>query len=231
MSRKFSADEAVVHIHDTITLSIEDNQFPPYFFIAGAGISAPEIPCAKGIIQQCREELKKRNEGRSGRYDAISQTLDSNNYTPMEKYSLWIEKAYPNKIDRRRYFKSIISNAKISAANILLAQILQSRKVSTTVFTTNFDQCLEGALRLIGSTEMFIADNSHDNLGIEIDSKEIQISHIHGSYKFYDCANLKDEIEKISRNNGPDTPAEALKMFLKGKAPIVIGYSGWGKTT
>ena len=50
----------------------------------------------------------------------------------MRCYSKWIEFAYPNRIDRSNLFKRLNATAKISSANLLLAQILDSGKFATT---------------------------------------------------------------------------------------------------
>lgn len=79
----------------------------------------------------------------------------------MRYYSKWIEFAYPNRIDRSNLFKRLNATAKISSANLLLAQILDSGKFANTVFTTNFDDSLKRALNLIGTSTCSKAiDNS-----------------------------------------------------------------------
>ncbi|RJE46519.1 MULTISPECIES: SIR2 family protein [unclassified Dehalobacter] len=213
-------------IYSTLEIESENKETLPYFFIVGAGISIPEIPGAEEIITACIEKVKNRYSQNINRFEEIHKNAPEKNLSS-KKYSYWIEQAYPNRINRSNYFKSIIKDSKISAANILLAQLIQSKKVATTVFTTNFDNKLKQALDLMGVSDVFVADNHLDNLSIDVSSPDIQIAHVHGSYQFYDCANLDYEVSEVTGQNGLTSVAQALRSFLQFKAPIIIGYSGW----
>ena len=66
MSKVFELREAINLIWETVQISKENEKSEhPYVFIVGAGISAPEIPSAKDIIQHCKnkvDELYKDDE-------------------------------------------------------------------------------------------------------------------------------------------------------------------------
>jgi hypothetical protein len=109
----------------------------------------------------------------------------------------------------------------------MLAQILDSGKFANTVFTTNFDDSLKRALNLVGTKEFISAENAMDNLVINNHTREIQIVHVHGTYKFYDCANLENEITEVAGQSGTVSSARLLDTFLIDQAPIIVGYSGW----
>ena len=66
-----------------------------------------------------------------------------------------------------------------------------------------------------------------DNLVINNHTREIQIVHVHGTYKFYDCANLENEITEVAGQSGTVSSARLLDTFLIDQAPIIVGYSGW----
>jgi len=219
-------NDAMELISSTLEIELENKETLPYFFIVGAGISVPEIPGAATITNSCIEKVKMRYSQNPARFDEIYQNSPGENLGS-KNYSYWIEKAYPNRINRSNFFKSIIKDSKISTANILLAQIIQSKKIATTVFTTNFDNKLKQALELMGVSEVFVADNPLDNLSIDVSSSDIQIAHVHGSYQFYDCANLEYEISDVTEQNGLTGAVQALRSFLQSKAPIIVGYSGW----
>ena len=196
----------------------------PYFFIVGAGISAPEIPIASEIIKKCKRKCKELDEISYIQFENETKVHENN---PMKYYSEWIEFAYPNRIDRSNLFKGLNAKAKISSANLILAQILDSKKFANTVFTTNFDDSLKRALNLIGTKEFVSAENAMDNLVVNNHTKEIQIIHVHGTYKFYDCANLEDEITEVAGQSGTISSTRLLNTFLIDQAPIIVGYSGW----
>lgn len=216
-------DKGIQIIGDTIAL-LEDKKDFPYFFVVGAGISVPEIPTASKITEMCKKLVEKRN---SVAFQNELKTEKELSLDASSAYSFWIEKAFPNPINRSSFYKSLIKNAKISSANLMLAQILHSKIVTNTVFTTNFDDKVEQALDIIGTKDVFCSENKGDNLVVNVNSDEIQIVHVHGTYRFYDIANLASEISEVSGQNEMVSSAQLLRNFLQQKAPIVIGYSGW----
>ncbi len=214
--------EVLKIIKSTVKLHETDSTLP-YFFIVGAGISCPEIPTANRIVELCKEHLKEFD---SDHFEIVNAKLDVFSKNSMKYYSEWIRSAFPNKIDRSNFYKKLISNAKISSANLLLAQILYSNRIANTVFTTNFDDSLTKALNLIGCPH-FTSENNMDNLVINNQTKDIQIVHVHGTYNFYDCANLDSEIDCIASQTGTISSSQLLSIFLSNQAPIIVGYSGW----
>lgn len=219
---KITLFEALKIIKSTIKLHSNDPTFP-YFFIVGAGISCPEIPTAKNIVELCKKQLKDFD---NEHYDIVNERLLIHSKDNMKYYSEWIRNAFPNKIDRSNFYKKLISDAKISSANLLLAQILNSSTIANTVFTTNFDDSLKKALNLIGCNH-FVSENNMDNLVINNQTRDIQIVHVHGTYNFYDCANLDSEIDCVATQTGTISSSQLLSIFLSNQAPIIVGYSGW----
>ena len=221
----YSVRDAIQHITRTIQLNEDANsQQLPYFFIAGAGISAPSIPSANGIIEKCKEQVKSMCS--SDEYQHHVDTIGMENVA--DQYSSWMALAFPNKIDRSNFFRQQIKKAGITSANLLLAQILCSKKVATTVLTPNFDDILKQSMDLLGQRNVLVAENSMDNLSITpYNQEEVQIVHVHGTYRFYDCANLNSEILEVTNKNGTLSSTQLLRNFLQAQAPIIIGYSGW----
>ena len=83
------------------------------------------------------------------------------------------------------------------------------------------------ALELMGTKSFFCAENSMDNLVVSNQSKDIQIIHVHGTFDFYDCANLEKEIDDVASQKGVVASSSLLSSFLSNQAPIIVGYSGW----
>ncbi len=216
-------DKALHVIKSTMHHHSSDAYFP-YFFIVGAGVSVPEIPSASKIVDLCKETVKEIDPELFSRYEESSKSFLGNG---MKYYSSWIEYAYPNRIDRSRLFKGLCSKAKISSANLMLAQILHSGQFANTVFTTNFDDSIKKALELMGTKNFFCAENSMDNLVVSNQNKDIQIIHVHGTFDFYDCANLEKEIDDVASQKGVVASSQLLSSFLSNQAPIIVGYSGW----
>jgi len=228
MGKVLKLKEAVNLIWETVKITEEQNANGelPYLFIVGAGISAPEILPAQGIVNHCQEKVKElyRDENERNEIFEKSKGLNVNS---AKYYSYWFGQAYKNKIHRQQYLKHIIGKARISTSNLLLAQILNSKKVATTVITPNFDNQLLKSLNLLGNYDVFSANNALDNIALSRNSSNVQIMHVHGTYEFYDCCNLEHEITRVASETGIRSTAGTIEEFLKNQAPIVIGYSGW----
>ncbi len=216
-------DQTLQTIRATMYLH-KNNAYFPYFFIVGAGVSVPEIPSASKIIDICKKTVQEIDYSLFSQYEEESKSFAENG---MKYYSSWIEYAYPNRINRSQLFRDLCSKAKISSANLMLAQILNSRQFANTVFTTNFDDSIKKALDLMGVKNYFCAENIMDNLVISNQTKDIQVVHVHGTFNFYDCANLEKEIDNIASQSGTVSSAQLLSSFLSNQAPIIVGYSGW----
>jgi tetratricopeptide (TPR) repeat protein len=201
--------KAVSEIHQIV----DQEERSPFFFIVGAGISAPEVPLAGDIEKHCRERAKKYYE-----------TPDLPTGRPMmERYSHWFQRGYTSARTRRKYLDSIMSTVSISRANDKLARILVADKVARTVFTTNFDEMLSKALELYGERPL-VCDHPQTVSRMNIESEKLQIIHVHGSFWFYDCCNLQNE---ISARSGNAPMLRTLSQALANYSPLVVGYSGW----
>ena len=207
----------------------------PFFFIVGAGISAPSIPLAEEIIREC--EKKALSD-----FENSLPGAPGSNASPMAKYSYYMKTAYPHAELRQAYIKTLIHDKPISLANLRLAHILGSKnRVARLVVTPNFDDHLSRSLNLFG-IEHVICDHPATTARVSLkQDAPITILHVHGTYWFYDCCNLDGEI--IARagsqpeSQSPDYPnprgqaassmSEMLGNILRDSSPIVIGYSGW----
>ncbi len=185
----------------------------PFFFIAGAGVSNPPIPLASEIEEHCRSEAKSYDDSNP---PELKTTMDS--------YSHWMGKAYPSPEELQTYLRGLMENKPISKANLRLAHLLIDRGLAGTVFTPNFDDMLPKALELFGVRPL-VCDHPLTVGRIRIESDDIQIVHVHGSYWFYDCCNLRHEISARSEYGGP--VSVLLDQSLRDHSPIVVGYSGW----
>ncbi len=192
-------------------------QRSPFFFVVGAGISSPPVPLAADIIDHCREVAQSYNRKDE---PAASATLDL--------YSHWFSRAFPNARQRHDYLRSLIERKPLSLASLRLAHLLSVRKLTNLVVTTNFDDFIARALRLFGE-EPVVCDHPRTVGRIDPERNDIQIVHVHGSYVFYDCVNLRGEVAERARLDQETslTMVGLLDSILWNRSPIVIGYSGW----
>ena len=189
----------------------------PFFFIVGAGLSSPPIPLASEIEEHCRNTAK-----------AYAARDDSLGMTAIDRYSHWFDRAYEQPILRQEYLRGLIEGSAISHANFRLAHLLLDKTISNIVVTPNFDDFLSKALTLFGAPPI-VCDHPKTVERINPEQPDIQILHVHGTYWFYDCCNLRDEIENRAKTSEQTNTTMAFKLddILSRRSPLVIGYSGW----
>jgi len=146
----------------------------------------------------------------------------------VDVYSHWFRAAFPHRIQRQQYLRSLIADAPITHANFRLAHLLIRGSISNIVVTPNFDDLLSRALTLFGKQHI-ICDDPRTVERIDPEKIDIQLIHVHGSYWFYDCRNTRAEIQDraMPHSDTTLTMAALLDKILAYRAPLVIGYSGW----
>ncbi|MGA2798448.1 MAG: SIR2 family protein [Thermoguttaceae bacterium] len=210
-------DKALREIRIACDAHIKDG-FHPFVFIVGAGVSHPPIPLSSEIQEHCRTKAMADGE------PDLAPTGDA-----MKDYSHWFDCAYPHAAERQYYLQDLLRDQPISAANLRLAHILESGRVADIVVTPNFDDLLARGLALFGK-ECVVCD--HPNTAQRIDPERhnvVQIVHVHGSYWFYDCCNLSDEISDRSTGSAHSTMTmgSLLDRVFAKRSPLVVGYAGW----
>lgn len=148
MGKIVSLQDATNLIWETVEIEQEMEEECPYLFIVGAGISTPEILTANGIIDQCKKKVERLCQGDGEKLQRICDVAESLGENSAKYYSYWFEQAYKNKMHRQQYLKNIMNDSKISMSNLLLAQILNTKTIATTVITPNFDNHLLKSLNL-----------------------------------------------------------------------------------
>lgn len=219
-SQIIAFEEAVADIIRATSENTPDRY--PFFFVAGAGVSAPSIKLASEITRECRDKYE------ADRALYGFPEVSPKNTDPINEYSFWFEKAYSEPKLRARYLESIMREKPISPATLRLAHLLSSRKLATMVVTPNFDDFLHRALILIDEPPI-ICDHPATTSRIDPElTGEIQIIHTHGTWRFYDCCNLRGEIEERTEDRATNSSMSALlSQLLARRSPIVLGYSGW----
>jgi tetratricopeptide (TPR) repeat protein len=213
-----SFETAVAEIKQACDENPATSRRSPFFFLVGAGISWPSIPLAGAIRHQC--EAKARTLGRGKELDA--------NESDGEAYSHWFTAAFPHRVMRQEYLRSLIEQAPITHANFRIADLLIQGRITKIVVTPNFDDLLSRALTLFGANHL-ICDDPRTVERIDPEHSDIQLIHLHGSYWFYDCRNTNAEVQErsLSRSDTTLTMAALLDKLLASRSPLVIGYSGW----
>jgi tetratricopeptide (TPR) repeat protein len=200
--------EATTHIVNTCA-----RHRRPFFFMVGAGVSFPPIPLAPHVIEACRKQCPGSE---------VPKDLD-----PMREYSWWFQRAFHSPADRQWYLRSLIEKQSVSHANLRLAHLLLSKKISNLVVTTNFDDFVSKSLTIFGEPHI-VCDHPDTIQRIDAENDDLQIVHVHGTYWFYDCCNLEGELEARSRKSPQaSSMADFLDRVLSNRSPLIMGYSGW----
>lgn len=92
-------DENIAYLN-----GVTERYSSPFFFIVGAGISAPQVPTAGEVIKLCQAESP--GKGRAGGHQP--KPLDQE---WIDYYSDALEKAYPSPIQRQRFFRDLIESS------------------------------------------------------------------------------------------------------------------------
>ncbi len=217
--RRLHLPTAAARVHETHNQAREKGKGSPYFFLVGAGVSVPSVPLAWEIEQECKT-----------RAESLGLASGEPPSDPQGGYSYWLEQAHPDREARRSYFRDKIEGKPISDANLRLAHLLADGAVTNAVVTSNFDDFISRGLHLFGQSHI-VCDHPATTVRLDLDAKDIQIVHVHGSYWFYDLVNTDEEINERARaGHGPDRSpgmSELLSDVLRTRVPLVIGYSGW----
>jgi tetratricopeptide (TPR) repeat protein len=216
--RLLNLDKAVNEIVEVCLTPRDRGGGSPFFFITGAGIAHPTVPLASGLESECKDIARKK-----GGFDEPS-TQD-----PIDRYSHWLEAAFPHAEQRRRYLQEKIHGKAISPGSLRLAHLLHDGQISRLLVTPNFDDFVARALALFGEPAI-VCDHPATIRRLTLPSIRPQILHVHGTYWFYDCCNLRGEITQRARGNEPIealTVSSFLSNLLWHRSPLVVGYSGW----
>lgn len=208
---------AISHIRQVTDSADVASGRSPFFFIVGSGISTPVVPLASEIERKCRDIAKTY-----GRLDTPPGD------EPIDTYSHWFSQAMPHPRERQEHLRDLIEGKPISPANFRLAHLLLDASVTNLVVTPNFDDFLSRALALFGLPHI-VCDHPATVERIDPERPDIKIVHVHGTYWFYDCCNLRDEIVQRAQASTETglTMRSLLDNILSHRSPLVIGYSGW----
>ena len=209
-------DEAVSRIKQACE-SRSSDALSPFFFMVGAGISCPSVPLAADIVAQCQEV--------AGSHGRKQEPVGKN---ALDLYSHWFQTAYGEPDQRQKYLRELIEGRPITHANFRLAHLMLNNTISNIVVTVNFDDFLSKALTLFGKPHI-VCDHPQTVGRINPSKQILQIVHLHGTYWFYDCCNLRGELEDraLQSTQTTSTMASLLDMILWDRSPLVLGYSGW----
>jgi hypothetical protein len=184
---------------------------PLPFFMVGAGVSCPVIPTAFEMIQDCKRLIAERQSRK--------QREAPRRLRPEEEFSWYLQRAFPSKKSRWKYFSDLMKGVSLSEANRLLALALSNRAFGNVLVTTNFDDHVERALSVLGIHSGAIESPTQSDK-LDTQGPFPQILYLHGKVVFPDLASTRGELRQRREWSG------ALAALLQDGCPLVVGYSG-----
>lgn len=182
-----------------------------FFFMVGAGVSRPPVPAAREMISEWKQIAEQ-----AGR---LPGTVNGDS---LSQYETFFKSAFTSNRARQDYIRTKIQDQLLPPASYKLAKIVHDGRLTRIVVTTNFDTFVFKALGYLGADPLLYDHPQTAKARFLPMRDEPQLLHVHGTYLFYDCANLKGQITGVTASM-----LELLEQLLAERSPIIIGYSGW----
>lgn len=180
-----------------------------------------EIYCIENGIRQ--DKFKDLNSETNKKI--LQDYFDSHEGYPKqgsaEEYSFYFEKCFSSREARKNFIDSQVVRKTPSIGYLSLANLVICSKVNN-IWTTNFDELLEVAIRQIDGTYPFnVCSSANQNSFADLNPKYSCIFKLHGDYRYDKLQNTTEELKELEDKIGHQFVSKLL-----GKGLLVIGYSG-----
>ena len=219
---------------DAFVRSVGVNSDSPFSLFLGAGASITSgIPSATRCVWEWKKDIFCTNN--PGLEEQVSEItlltvqnqidrwLINNGYVPgdgEDDYCYYIEQCLPIPDDRRRFFQSLIREAKPHIGYRLVCLLAQAQ-LFRSIWTTNFDGLVPRAAAEFSLTPIEIGIDCQERTYRQPARGEIVCVALHGDYRYDYLKNTKQELLEQEA---------ALKQHLiktmQTDSLIVSGYSG-----
>ena len=202
------------------------NQKREFVVFAGAGLSKDAgIKTGQDILIETLKLLYMQEKNLADLQDNQNQIIEDW-YLAHEKlsklnYSSLLEELFPGNIQRKEYLKRFFVDVDPGESHIQLANLVAKGTIRF-IFTTNFDDLIEKALRdlrldfdVIYSDEVLSQTKSWDKV------EKCRIYKLHGDYNTGKVRNTKSELKNLD-----PLIAQDFQYIINRHGLIVIGYSG-----
>ncbi len=188
----------------------------------GAGISrSADIPLASEIIAELGNELKSKNTtGLENNQDVYKWLEKQPFYDESNPYASVLDTSFPNRIERKNYFETLINGKQPTKAHFAIAELM-SCGIVPNVLTTNFDRLMEYAIiRICRQMPCVLLFDEIPNY-LDIKSNRPKVLKLHGDYLFGNIRNLGYELYLVK-----ESMSKKIELAAKQGVLIVAGYSG-----
>ncbi|HOX22358.1 MAG TPA: hypothetical protein PLL10_02760 [Elusimicrobiales bacterium] len=180
-------------------------------FLAGSGLSEPAVPSCRSLAQACARLC--------GADPAAQSETDA---TPAQQLAYWLGRSHADPAERRVYLRSLFEGRPLTASWVKLARLLVSRRLSSAVITTCFDDFAARALDLF-QAEYSLCDTILAIPRFQPDAESVlQVFQIHGNVAEYDPARFAPR----ARDDYREAVCAKIASTVSGRVPVIMGYSG-----
>ena len=193
-------------------------------FLLGAGCSISSgCMSAKNLAYEFKKMIYcNQMQENVSKFDYLSDDLKDmlDNYfidvKTKNEYSYYFEKCYPTKNARMEFIKNYFYDKKPSVGYLCFAKVLLEKCIKN-VYTTNFDNLIEKAVRNIDINYDITKTNEKQQ---PLTQNKLTITELHGDYNYSEPRNTEEELKVLGE--------KTKKSILSCPATvlIVMGYSG-----
>lgn len=180
-----------------------------------------EIYCAENEVNKEKFKDLKSEKNRS----ILQKYFDAQTGYPKrgspDEYSYYFEKCYSTRDARKGFMEAQVAQKHPSIGYLCLANLVMNSIVNT-IWTTNFDELMEAAIKKIDEIwPLNVLSSANQNAFGNINEKYSCICKLHGDYRYDKLQNTSAELQSLE-----GVIAKRLKEKLHNKGLLVIGYSG-----
>ena len=130
------------------------------------------------------------------------------------------EELFPDQRARQKYIEPKVEAAFPSWSYLYLANIIYEGHFNV-VFTTNFDDLINGALTIYLGYNAVVCAADSEVASINISTERAKIIKLHGDYLFKRLRNTAEELEQLDPNM-----ESKFEEFARQCGLVVVGYAG-----
>ncbi len=201
-----------------VMLKIHEARPNRFMFFLGAGASKSSgAPLASEMVEDFQRRRYEIEEASDVAYE--EWLLKQDWFNEGNKYSLLFER-YGNKTERQDYVERKLRDAFPVWGYLYLANII-ARNWITLVFTTNFDDLLNDALKIYLGYNAIVCAADSQVASVKLIDDRARIIKLHGDYLFEDLKNTSEETRNLEANM-----RDKFEAFSRQYGMIVLGYGG-----
>ena len=138
-----------------------------------------------------------------------------------EEYSIYFEACFNTSEARKRFMETLVAQKNPSLGYLCLANLVVNSVVNN-IWTTNFDELTEVAVRLINSIwPLNVLSSANQSAFSNLNFQYSCVYKLHGDYRYDKLQNTSKELQSLEVEL-----ANQFKNKLQNKGLLVIGYSG-----